>query len=131
MLLQGQWDGVVAARVESTAGFTLTELAVESGPCTQWASVDMQQARQVGMIRVRFWAPDAAETKLLTSVDGQSWTLLRVRGGGWVVAVGGVGGGGGRLGPQAATEYQLRKCTGVQPCGLLASLPKGPCQSSK
>jgi hypothetical protein len=47
----GSWDGIVAVRVQSTAGFTLTEFGVNSGRCTQWATVDMGEVKQVGMVR--------------------------------------------------------------------------------
>ena len=47
----GAWEGIVAVRVESTAGFVLTEFAVNTGICTQWAAVDMGEVKQVGMVR--------------------------------------------------------------------------------
>jgi hypothetical protein len=47
----GSWDGIVAVRVQSTAGFTLTEFGVNSGRCTQWVTVDMGEVKQVGMVR--------------------------------------------------------------------------------
>ena len=47
----GSWDGVVAVRVQSTAGFTLTEFGVNTGRCTHWAAVDMGEVKQVGMVR--------------------------------------------------------------------------------
>ena len=51
--LQGSWANVVAVRVQSAGGFTLTEFAVQDGPCTQSATVDMGTVQQVGMLR---WA---------------------------------------------------------------------------
>ena len=77
----GSWPGVVAVRVQSTAGFTLTEVAVQAGPCTQWATTDLGAVQQVSMLRVRFWSPDADTTTLLTSVDAVTWTTIDVSGG--------------------------------------------------
>jgi len=41
----------VAVRVQSTAGFTLTEVAVQSGRCLQWATLDMEEVQMVGLLR--------------------------------------------------------------------------------
>lgn len=42
---------VVGVRLESNVSFTLTEVAVQSGPCVEWAVVDMGSIREVGVIR--------------------------------------------------------------------------------
>lgn len=73
----GSWNDIVSVRVQSTAGFTLTEFGVQTGNCYQWATVDMGAVNQVGMIRVRVWSPNATATALLFSEDGSSWTKAR------------------------------------------------------
>ncbi|KAL4458642.1 hypothetical protein ABPG75_013507 [Micractinium tetrahymenae] len=70
----GEWAGITAVRVQSRAGFTLTELAVQTAPCTQWAVTDLGSVKQVGMLRVRFWSPDADTSILMTSTDNVTWT---------------------------------------------------------
>ena len=51
MHASGVWEGVTAVMVQSTAGFTLTEVAVQSGECRHWAQVDMGAVRDVGLLR--------------------------------------------------------------------------------
>jgi serine/threonine-protein kinase ATR len=47
----GSWDGIVAVQAQSAAAFTLTELGVQSGPCLEWATVDMGAVKDVGVVR--------------------------------------------------------------------------------
>ncbi|GLI60353.1 hypothetical protein VaNZ11_002475 [Volvox africanus] len=73
----GPWEDVVEVRLESTVSFTLTEVAVMSAPCVEWAVVDMGQIREVGVLRFRHWSPDAEHTNMSVSADGVNWTIMK------------------------------------------------------
>lgn len=47
----GSWPNVAAIRIQSDASFTATEVAVQTGPCLQWAAVDMGSVKDVGRVR--------------------------------------------------------------------------------
>ncbi|KAG2496554.1 hypothetical protein HYH03_005377 [Edaphochlamys debaryana] len=73
----GPWQNVVAVSVEASGGFSLTELAVQIAPCVEWAQVDMGKAYDVGMLRIRYWSPDALSSDFTVSEDGVSWDTIR------------------------------------------------------
>lgn len=49
--IKGSWQDVGAVQVRSNATFTLTELAIQTERCFEWATVDMQRVYSVSMIR--------------------------------------------------------------------------------
>ncbi|GIL99515.1 hypothetical protein Vretimale_4644, partial [Volvox reticuliferus] len=73
----GSWQDVVGLRLQSNASFTLTEVAVQSGPCLEQAVVDMGSLREVGTLRFRYWSPDAEHSNMSVSADGVNWTDMR------------------------------------------------------
>lgn len=74
----GSWPNIAAIRVQSTAGFTATEVAVQTGPCLQWATVDMGSVRDIGRIRARVWSGnDSSKATLQASTDGTTWTDVK------------------------------------------------------
>ncbi|KXZ55117.1 hypothetical protein GPECTOR_3g27 [Gonium pectorale] len=73
----GLWKDVVGVRLESASRFRLTEVAVQVTSCVEWAVVDMGAIKEVGVLRFRFWAPDAIYTNMSVSADGVKWDVIR------------------------------------------------------
>ena len=51
----------------------LQEIGVQTGPCTQWATVDLGALYALDTVRTRVWSPDSATVTLMTSADGNKW----------------------------------------------------------
>ncbi|KXZ55128.1 hypothetical protein GPECTOR_3g28 [Gonium pectorale] len=68
---------VVGVRLESASRFRLTEVAVQVTSCVEWAVVDMGDIKEVGVLRFRFWSPDAIYTNMSVSADGVEWDVIR------------------------------------------------------
>lgn len=68
---------VAALTVQSTADFTLFEIAATGKPLTESVVVDFGKVQRVGWVETRHWAGGkAASTALYASVDNQKWQLL-------------------------------------------------------
>ncbi|KXZ49482.1 hypothetical protein GPECTOR_21g708 [Gonium pectorale] len=56
----------------------LPEVAVQVTSCVECAVVDMGDIKEVGVLRFRFWSPDAIYTNMSVSADGVEWDVIRV-----------------------------------------------------
>ncbi|PNH07567.1 hypothetical protein TSOC_005986, partial [Tetrabaena socialis] len=68
LVATGNWSGAVALYVNSSFGFTVTELAAQGGPCIESAAVDLGADRDIGSVRLRYWPGGGALTSRLLAL---------------------------------------------------------------
>ena len=68
-------ESVEALKLNSTQKFRVAELAVMDQPCFEMTVVDLGTIREVNVIKTRHYSREAVNTSLLTSINGQDWTV--------------------------------------------------------
>ena len=70
---------LVSVQLESSKSYSVFEMSARSGPCSEFATVDLGRVVAVAALTVRHWAGVAGvnETLYEASEDGVEWILLR------------------------------------------------------
>ncbi|GIQ81185.1 hypothetical protein KIPB_002103, partial [Kipferlia bialata] len=70
-----------AVVVASDADFSLGTVAAQTSPCTEWACLDLGEAKPVGALEIRHWVGSTSglvtSTEYQGSTDNETWDTLR------------------------------------------------------